>query len=723
MSDFDKQSAKNGLISKINSEAFFFFKSAKSYGFICPLCGNGSGKNGTGVKQMDSKPELHKCFKCGECHDVIGWLMAANRMDFKEALKYGAEQLGLMDLYNAAFEGQSNFHFMGDGMRTQSSVEVIGESAHQIGQTDYSDYYRQIQVNLQDTNYWKERGLSLEICMKHNIGYDANWRSPVVSDKVPTTPRLIIPTSKYSYVAVDVRNRDMLTEVQRKYVKMKVGSSRFLNFDNAMNGTYVFVVEGEFDMLSYAEMGFNAVSLGSVVMVEKFVNELKEKKMKNKKMPIVIIALDNDEAGKLATEKFAKLLDEAQIVNTIINFGEYKDANEVLIEKGKDEFKVIAQFCIKEAFKRAEIAYNALENDDTSKTIKNDEQTLLGANMNVTEANITDFEYFEKQLSKDVDEFKSYRQLSTGFKTLDENMYFLPGLYVLGAIPSLGKTTFALQLAYEIAKQNQPVIFFSYEQSRFELITKSIARQSYINHLEDNNIMAIDALSIRRGGNGESVKRALKNLNVSAKNMITYEMNFEKSIEELERIVIEKISKGEKPVVFVDYLQMIPSSKIGNKEMTTKETVDYHMKKLKLLQRNNGLLVFLISSLNRQNYWQSIDYESFKESGGVEYTCDCLLGLQFVVMNDEEFEKASSANKKRKIIQISRKRQPRIIELNCVKNRNGNSGFSVYFKYHSAYDYFEEIDENEAKSESKKVIKVAELGIGDDVSDDEVKPR
>ena len=133
---------------------------------------------------MDSKPELHKCFKCGECHDVIGWLMAANRMDFREAVKYGSEQLGLLDLYNAAFEGQSNFHFMSDGMRKQASVEVIGESAHQIGQTDYSDYYRQIQVNLQDTNYWKERGLSLEICMKHNIGYDANWRSPVVSDKV-----------------------------------------------------------------------------------------------------------------------------------------------------------------------------------------------------------------------------------------------------------------------------------------------------------------------------------------------------------------------------------------------------------------------------------------------------------------------------------------------------------------------------------------------------------
>ena len=42
-----------------------------------------------------------------------------------------------------------------------------------------------------------------------------------------------------------------------------------------------------------------------------------------------------------------------------------------------------------------------------------------------------------------------------------------------------GKTTFALQIADNVAKQGQKVIIFSLEQSKFELITKAISRTSF----------------------------------------------------------------------------------------------------------------------------------------------------------------------------------------------------------------------------------------------------
>jgi len=42
-----------------------------------------------------------------------------------------------------------------------------------------------------------------------------------------------------------------------------------------------------------------------------------------------------------------------------------------------------------------------------------------------------------------------------------------------------GKTTFALQIADNIARNNNKVIIFSLEQSRFELVSKAISRLTY----------------------------------------------------------------------------------------------------------------------------------------------------------------------------------------------------------------------------------------------------
>ena len=41
---------------------------------------------------------------------------------------------------------------------------------------------------------------------------------------------------------------------------------------------------------------------------------------------------------------------------------------------------------------------------------------------------------------------------------------------------------------------------------------------------------------------------------------------------------------------------------------------------------------------------------------------------------------------------------PRKIELVCLKNRYGAPGYSCYFKYYPAYDYFEASTERELKS-------------------------
>lgn len=89
------------------------------------------------------------------------------------------------------------------------------------------------------------------------------------------------------------------------------------------------------------------------------------------------------------------------------------------------------------------------------------------------------------------------KKIRTGFDKLDNllNGGLPNGLITLGAIPSLGKTTFALQVADNMASmENTKVLFFSLEMTRFDIISKSLSRISYLTD-ELNNYTFDDLLS------------------------------------------------------------------------------------------------------------------------------------------------------------------------------------------------------------------------------------
>ena len=84
---------------------------------------------------------------------------------------------------------------------------------------------------------------------------------------------------------------------------------------------------------------------------------------------------------------------------------------------------------------------------------------------------------------------------ATGFTELDELLDggFLGGnLILLGAISSLGKTTFALQIAENIASAGKDVLIFSLEMSKNELNAKSISRNTYRLTDDDKDVRRLD---------------------------------------------------------------------------------------------------------------------------------------------------------------------------------------------------------------------------------------
>ena len=278
--------------------------------------------------------------------------------------------------------------------------------------------------------------------------------------------------------------------------------------------------------------------------------------------------------------------------------------------------------------------------------------------------------------------FSKYKNRKTGFSNIDEETSLYPGLYVIGAISSLGKTTFVHQLGDQLAEKGEHVLFFSLEQTRFEMVSKGISRITAKTDMKT----AVSSIEIRRGSDKPSVKRAIENYGKIMKNTYLIECSFMTTINDIIGTVEEYIrATGIKPIVIIDYLQIIMPS---DDKATAKDAVDGHVKALKMLQRDNDLVMFVVSSLNRMNYLTPVDFESFKESGSIEYSCDVLWGLQLQVMHDDIFNSAAKLKEKRAKVKAAKLADPRLVELTCLKNRYGRSSYSCGFNYYPKFDLF-----------------------------------
>ena len=290
-------------------------------------------------------------------------------------------------------------------------------------------------------------------------------------------------------------------------------------------------------------------------------------------------------------------------------------------------------------------------------------------------------------MTADIERFKT--DIKTGYPNLDKKCGGLyPGLYCLAAISSLGKTTFAAQLADQLASAGQDVLFFSLEQSRLELVSKSLARLT----ARKNKGTSVTSLSIRKGYFPSQVLEAAKEYKKAvADRMSVIECNFRFTVSEVGEYVRRYIRRtGKHPIIFIDYVQMLQGEQQSGKR-SAKETVDSTVTELKRISRSEGLIVFIISSVNRTNYLTPIDFESLKESGSLEYTADVIWGLQLQCLNDPLFDKGkdTAIKEKREKIKSAKVENPRKIELCCLKNRYGMANFSCLFDYYPANDLFE----------------------------------
>lgn len=118
-------------------------------------------------------------------------------------------------------------------------------------------------------------------------------------------------------------------------------SDYFLNWQNIKDESYLIIVEGEIDLLSSLEAGYlNTVSLP---LGAKNTRCIDNQRGWIEKFSKIIIATDNDVAGKEAKQEIIKKLDLVRDKIYEINFGNFKDFNEILVAEGSEGLKIIIQ--------------------------------------------------------------------------------------------------------------------------------------------------------------------------------------------------------------------------------------------------------------------------------------------------------------------------------------------------------------------------------------------
>lgn len=292
--------------------------------------------------------------------------------------------------------------------------------------------------------------------------------------------------------------------------------------------------------------------------------------------------------------------------------------------------------------------------------------------------------YMKTKLRPEINSFIASGNMKTGYANLDGiigNLY--PGFYVLGAGSSIGKTTFLLQMADQLITDCEPVIYFTMEQSQLELVTKSLSRRTALK-CRASPQYAKTAIQIRKGDITQVVQDAYQDYLQDTDIFTIIQGDFSTDMKEIYRVVEDYVqTTGKVPVIMIDYLQIIQED-----QPTDKAKVDYITKSLKVLQRKYNAVVIAISSINRGNYMLPIDFESFKESGSIEYSADVVWGLQLQVLNDPAFSQAKNPAQRRKLIAIAKAASPRQVELVCLKNRYGIASYSCGFLYYPQYDLF-----------------------------------
>lgn len=235
--------------------------------------------------------------------------------------------------------------------------------------------------------------------------------------------------------------------------------------------------------------------------------------------------------------------------------------------------------------------------------------------------------------------------IKTGLAELDKKTLGLDGLIVLGGIAGQGKTSLALQLAFNACELGTPTIFYSLEMPRRAIFTKifnRLARVRYSDILlkgrqyldetrQDKNLLGegVDFYSLLTKEQADSLKEAKGKLTktsdkfyLKTRESKEADITFE-SVEREINLIKAEHNNADKVLVVIDHLQVFNAGEY-------KDQIDKEGKLItgfKGISERTGATIILISQKNKAGF-TSKGLQTIKGSVDIVYLADVVMFLE-----------------------------------------------------------------------------------------------
>lgn len=348
-------------------------------------------------------------------------------------------------------------------------------------------------------------------------------------------------------------------------------------------GKFIVITEGEVCCLSYAEATgcqYPVVSIPNGASAAKRSLQ-KQLRWLEENFETIILAFDNDAAGKLAATECAELFQPKRV--KIADLGEHKDINDMLVNGAKEKIRFLP-FNAKH-FKPAKILYLS----DLKESIR-------------------------KPLTKGVDTpFDELTALTYGVRPHE--------VWVIGAGTGMGKTTLFKEFVLKMRDQGKKCGLILLEEVPEHTSKNLIGMYNNKGFHLDNSLL-----------NEKQISAAEKFLEGDDGSGISIYDNFGcNSVEDIKQQMYWMINSDGCDFIFLDHITALSYS---DPKKQAVENIDAIMQDLAVLTREKPVTLFIISHLRKKSEGKSyedgaeVSLDALKGSGAIKQWASFVLALE-----------------------------------------------------------------------------------------------
>lgn len=320
----------------------------KNYFCVCPFHDDHSPS-----MSLSTDKQIYKCFSCGATGNVFSFVAEYENVSFIEAVSIVANKCG-MELSQTTFN---------------SNVSQVFKEEHEIMELSQKFFLNNLRTDAgkEATKYLNDRGINDDTIKEFGIGlsldsndslltllnkknYDTNKLVEIglvnnVNGKIYDmfSRRITFPLwdKDGNIVGFSARiyrgEKDVSKYMNSRETKIFKKGETLYNYHNAKDAAKrekkIIVVEGFMDAIRVSLSGIkNVVALQGTAMTSDQINLLKKLRVK------VILCLDNDNAGLMATVANGDELVKNGVETYVIRLSGEKDPDEYIIANGSEAF-------------------------------------------------------------------------------------------------------------------------------------------------------------------------------------------------------------------------------------------------------------------------------------------------------------------------------------------------------------------------------------------------